>query len=81
MNDPSIRFRLEDGEIVSLTGDEISRVYEQLWRLAPTPGAVSTAALVRAPTTRSELAHTVIELSAEQSAVLREALVQIQDEG
>jgi hypothetical protein len=80
VEDESIRFRLEDGETVTVTGGDIPRIYEQLWRLAPKPGAVSTAALVRAPSTQSEFAHTVIELSAEQSAALREALEQFQAE-
>jgi hypothetical protein len=73
----SVRFTLEDGEALVIPDDELRRVYEELWQLAPRPGAVSTAALVHAVLLQSEFTRPPIELTAPQSAVLREALARL----
>jgi hypothetical protein len=79
--DGSVRFTLADGETVIVEDADVPELYEQLWRLAPKPGALSTAALIRATTTQSEIPRTAIELTAEQSVMLREAVAQLRTEG
>jgi hypothetical protein len=68
-----VRFMLDDGEVLSLAGGDLARIYELLWRLAPKPGAVSTAAVIRGAT-RSTIMVAPIDLDAKQSAAMREAM-------
>jgi len=69
-----VRFTLDDGETLRLSEDDLLRVYEELWRLAPKPGSVSTAAVVHAARRQTDLYHAPIDLTATQSAMLREAV-------
>jgi hypothetical protein len=75
-----VRFTLDNGEGLSLSEADLPRVYEELWRLAPKPGAISTAAVVHAARRQSDLAHTPIDLTATQSAMLREAVALLRTE-
>jgi hypothetical protein len=74
-----VRFTLDSGETLSLTEDERLRVYEELWRLAPKPGAVSTAAVVHGATRQFDLYGAPIDLTPAQSAMLREAVALLHD--
>ena len=74
MSGGSVRFTFDDGETLIVPDDDVRRVYDELWRLAPRPGAVSTAALVHAASRQSEFARRPIELTTTQSATLREAM-------
>ena len=68
-----MRLTLHDGETLVISDQDVSRVCENLWRLAPVPDAVALGALVIAeplhPSVRIPLA-----LTAPQSAVLRKAV-------
>jgi hypothetical protein len=68
-----VRFALDDGEMLTLTEGDLEQVYEQLWRLAPRPGAISAAALIRGATS-ANLAGAPIDLNVPQSAAMREAV-------
>ncbi len=70
----SIRFTLDDGETVIVVDEDPRRIYDLIWRLVPKRGAVSAAALIRATMSQSGFARTAIELNADQSGVLREAI-------
>lgn len=74
MSGTPVRFTLNDGETLSLPDETLSKVYELLWQLAPTPGAISMAAVIRGAS--REPAHYVrpIDLNVAQSAALREAI-------
>jgi hypothetical protein len=74
MSGGSVRFLLDDGETLIVAEDDLRQVYELLWRLAPRPGAVSTAAVVHNALQLSEFARTRIELTTTQGTALREAL-------
>jgi hypothetical protein len=68
-----VRFTLDDGEMVTLGEGDLSQVYELLWQLAPKPGAVSVAAVIRG-VTRSEVLRAPVYLDVSQSAAMREAV-------
>ena len=69
-----VRFRLGDGEVVSLPDDDLAQIYELLWRLAPKLGAVSLAAVIRGVTRDPVRFGAPIDLTDSQSAALREAI-------
>ena len=75
-----MRFTFDDGETLSLTEDDLPRVYEELWRLAPKPGAVSTAAVVHGARRQFDLYRAPIDLTPTQSAMLREAVALLRAE-
>jgi gamma-glutamyl:cysteine ligase YbdK (ATP-grasp superfamily) len=76
-----VRFLLDNRETLVVADEDLRRVYDQLWRLAPQAGAVSTAAVVHAALRRSESALDLIELTATQSAVLRQAVALLDSDG
>lgn len=76
----SVRFTLDDGEMLIVAEDDLRRVYEELWRLAPHPGAVSAAAVVHTASHQSALSRIPIELTTTQSAALREAVALLEAE-
>ena len=77
--DGSVRFALNDGETLTLDDGILLEVYEQLWELAPKPGAASTAAAVIAAS-RETLHGPPIKLSVLESSALREAVGLLQTE-
>jgi hypothetical protein len=68
-----VRFVLDDGEILSLDEGDLAQIYELLWTLAPKPGAVSTATVIRG-VTRSNVVVVPVDLDTKQSAAMREAM-------
>ena len=68
-----MRLTLYDGERLTIASGDVDRVYENLWRLAPKPGALTLAGLLvsesRGPTRQYPL-----DLTETQSAVIREAV-------
>ena len=69
-----VEFRLPDGTWLTVPDSKLRRVYEALWDLSETPGAVSTAALLideghRLPRNRHE-----VELDHRQADALRQAV-------
>ena len=68
-----VRFVLDDGETLTLAEDDLAQVYELCWKLAPRPGAVSVAAVIRGAT-RANIVGAPIDLNVSQSAAMREAL-------
>jgi hypothetical protein len=70
----SVTFTLDDGETLSLEEEDLPGVYDALWALAPTVGAVSTAVLLKDTWRLHRSARRAIELTAPQSAALRKAM-------
>lgn len=70
----SVRFILDDGKTLTVAEGDVQQLYDLLWRLAPKPGAVSTAAVLHAAARQSEFSRRSYELTATQSALLREAV-------
>lgn len=68
-----VRFVLDDGETLTLAEGDLAQVYELCWKLAPRPGAVSVAAVIRG-VTRANIVGAPIDLNVSQSAAMREAL-------
>jgi hypothetical protein len=69
-----VRFTLADGEMLSVPETDLQHVYELLWQLALTPGAISLAAVIRG-VSRPEVRYGApIDLTAQQSAALRKAM-------
>ena len=68
-----MRFALDDGETLTLAEGDVEQVYELLWRLAPKPGAISVAVLIRGVTS-ANIAGVPINLDVPQSAAMREAV-------
>jgi hypothetical protein len=68
-----VHFVLDDGEKLTLAEDDLAQVYELCWKLAPKPGAVSVAALIRGAT-RASIVGAPIDLDVPQSAAMREAV-------
>ena len=68
-----MRLTLHDGETMTIAADDVSRVYENLWRLAPKPGAITLAGVLVAQS-RARLGLRPIDLTAEQSAIILEAV-------
>jgi hypothetical protein len=80
MPDGPVRFTLDDGEVLTLPEDDLQEIYELLWRLAPKPGSVSTAALIRGAMQASILGAP-IALDRNQSAAMREAIALLRAPG
>jgi len=74
-----IRLTLHDGEGLTIAGEDVQHVYENLWRLAPKPGAVSLAAAIRGLMGRSNVTRAPLDLTANQSAALREAMAMLDE--
>jgi hypothetical protein len=68
-----LRLTLHDGETLAIARQDISRVCENLWRLAPEPDALVLAAVVFGES-RDPSRHTPLELTSGQSAVIRKAV-------
>ena len=75
-----VRFTLHDGEMLTVPEADLQPVYEQLWQIATTPGAISLAAVIRG-VSRPEVRHGApIDLTAQQSAALCEAVALLRAE-
>ena len=72
----SLRLALSDGETLTIEADEVERIYENLWRLAPKPGAVALAGVLAATSRDSAtaLGSRSVELTERETAVIREAM-------
>lgn len=46
MTGGEVRLTLHDGEDLTIPAGDVDRVYENLWRLAPKPGAVTLAGVL-----------------------------------
>ena len=68
-----VRLTLWDGETLTIAGADVDRVYENLWRLAPKPGAVTVAGILVAESRGKTGLHPV-DLTEAQSTVVREAI-------
>jgi hypothetical protein len=76
-----VRFALDDGETLTVAEENVQRVYDLLWQLAPEPGAITTAAALHtAAAHRSEFSRPTVELTAAQSAILRRAVALLDDD-
>jgi hypothetical protein len=75
-----IRFTLDDGELLVVPAAQLGQVYELLWLLAAKPGAISMAAVIRGATRDSARYSAPLDLTAAQSAALRDALALLPDE-
>jgi len=71
------RFILDDGEMLTLSEGDLEQVYELLWKLAPRPGAISVAAVIRGTVRPDRLYGAPIDLDAPQSAAMREAVARL----
>jgi hypothetical protein len=69
----TVNLTLHDGETLTIARQDVPRVCENLWRLAPDPEAIVMAGVVVAAT-RDFSDRFPLELSASQSAVLCKAL-------
>jgi hypothetical protein len=67
-----VRLTLHGGESLTIAGQDVPRVCENLFRLGAEPDAVVVAAVVLAESRHPSL-HFPLELTAYQSAVLRKA--------
>ena len=74
------RFTLNDGEKLVVPNDQVSQIYELLWQLAPKPGAISVAALLRGMSREPARYGAPLDLTAAQSTVLREAVVLLHED-
>jgi hypothetical protein len=72
MSSGEVRLTLHDGETLAIAGRDVSRVCENLLRLASEPDAVALAAVVIAEARQPSL-QIPLELTAAQSAVIRKA--------
>lgn len=68
-----VRLALWDGETLTIDSGDVDRVYDNLWRLAPRPGALTLAGILVAESRAYTGLHPV-DLTATQSAVIREAI-------
>jgi hypothetical protein len=53
VNGVSVSLRLADGETVSISDEEMGRVYDLLWGMVPSRGALTAAAKIKRATTGS----------------------------
>lgn len=74
VGDGDVRLALHDGETLTIASSDVSRVYENLWRLAPKPGAVTLAGVLVAESRRNTLRGHPVDLTEAQSGVIREAM-------
>lgn len=72
MSEEDVRLALHDGELLTIAARDVPRVYENLWRLAPRPGALTLAALLVAESRAKTLRP--IDVTEAQSAIIREAI-------
>jgi len=72
----SLRLVLFDGEALTVEADEVERLYENLWRLAPKRGAVALAGVLAAASRdrAAVLGGRAVELSERETVVIREAI-------
>ena len=77
MGGGEVRFNLCDGETVTIPSMDVDCVCDNLWRLAPKPGAVMLAGVLVAQS-RGGLGLVPFELTEPQSAVIREALAMLE---
>jgi len=68
-----VRLTPHDGEILVIAEEDVSRVCENLWRLASVPDAVALGALVIAESLHPSV-QIPLTLTAPQSATLRKAV-------
>ena len=68
-----VRFRLDDGETLTLAQEDLAEIYELLWQFAPKQGAISLATVIRGAT-QSDVLRAPVDLDPKQSAALREAM-------
>ena len=68
-----VRLTLHGGETLTIAGQDVPRVCENLFRLGAEPDAVVVAAVVIAESRHPSL-HFRLELTASQSAVIRKAV-------
>jgi hypothetical protein len=73
MRGGDVRLAFHDGEIVTIASGDVDRVYENLWRLAPRPGALTLAGLLVAES-RGKTGLYPVDLTEPQSALIREAI-------
>jgi hypothetical protein len=69
-----VRLTLHDGETLIIASGDVGRVYENLWRLAPRPGAVTLAGVLVAESRGQVRRRFPLDLTEEQSAVICEAI-------
>ena len=67
-----VRLTLHGGETLTIPGQDVPRVCENLFRLGAEPDAVVVAAVVLAESSHPSL-YFPLELTASQSAVIRKA--------
>lgn len=68
-----MRLTLHDGETLAIAGQDVSRVCENLWRLATEPDAVALLAVLTAES-RHPSVHIPLKLTAPQTALIRKAV-------
>lgn len=69
-----MRLTLHDGERLTIASGDVDRVYENLWRLAPKPGAITLAGVLVAESRGRIERRYPLDLTEVQSAVIREAI-------
>lgn len=67
-------FNLADGTSVTVEGDDLRRVYQELWELTGVPGAISTAALLADEPNRHSSSRRPVNLNGPQTVAFRRAL-------
>jgi hypothetical protein len=72
MQKSEVRLTLHGGETLTIAGQDVPRICENLFRLGAEPDAVVVAAVVLAEFRHPSL-HFPLELTAFQSAVIRKA--------
>lgn len=80
MSGVPLRFACADGEVLVIPDEQVSQIYELLWQLAAKPGAVSVATAIRGMSRETARYGSPVDLTAPQSAVLREAVALLQAE-
>jgi hypothetical protein len=73
MSGGEVRLTLCDGETLTIASGDVDRVYENLWRLASKPGALTVATVLVAES-RGQTRRYPLDLTETQSAVIREAI-------
>jgi hypothetical protein len=74
MSGGEVRLTLHDGEVVIIASGDVSRVYENLWRLAPKPGALTMAGVLVAESRGQLKRGYPLDLTEAQSEIMREAI-------
>lgn len=69
-----MRLTLHNGETLTIEDFDVPRVYENLRRLAPKPGAVTMAGVLAALTRERPGLRSPLDLTEPQSAILLEAI-------